>query len=483
MFDWFTGNSALTFAHPWLLLLLLGVPLLAYLRGKRGPAAALTFSSTASLRAIGKKSAARAGKILRTLLLASLAVFVIALARPQLGKSLTQIEASGIDIILALDVSGSMLTKDFTIGGQEATRVDAIREVTRKFIEGRPNDRIGIIAFAGRPYVVSPMTLDHDWLLQNLDRVRIGLVEDGTAIGSAIAAAANRLNDKHSKSRVLVLLTDGENNAGKIPPNTAAEAVKALKIHFYAIGAGINGIAPAPIFTTRGPLTDALGNILYENQRVEFNESGLREVAKIADGKFFRATDTASLEQIYTDIDKLEKSTVSVKKYQQYRDLFPICLMSGCGLLVPQLAGTVNRPRRMIRFGLQLLGFALAIVSLAQPRWGYTFEDVKRKGLDLLIAVDTSRSMLSNDVQPNRLERVKLAVQDLINELQGDRVGLIAFAGRAFLQAPLTIDYDAVVEAINDLDTKSIPEGGTNNSGYGRRWPNSLREGLRRSSR
>src|SRR5436853_2108212 len=130
--------------------------------------------------------------------------------------------------------------------------------------------------------------------------------------------------------------------------------------------------------------------------------------------------------------------------------------------LVPQLAGTVDRPRRMIRFALQLLGLSLAIISLAQPRWGYTFEDVKRKGLDLLIAVDTSRSMLSNDVQPNRLERVKLAVQDLINGLQGDRVGLIAFAGRAFLQAPLTIDYDAVVEAINDLDTKSIPEGGTN---------------------
>ena len=318
LFDWWPANSALTFARPWLLLLLLAIPLLAYLRGKRGRAAALTYSSTATLRAMGKQSASRAGKILRTLLLASLAIFVVGLARPQLGKSLTQIEASGIDIILVLDVSGSMLTKDFTIGGQEATRVDAIREVTRKFIEGRPNDRIGIIAFAGRPYVVSPMTLDHDWLLQNLDRVRIGLVEDGTAIGSAMAAAANRLNDKHSKSRVLVLLTDGENNAGKIPPNTAAEAVKALKIHFYAIGAGINGIAPAPIFTTRGPLTDAL-------------------VAKIADGKFFRATDTKSLEQIYGDIDKLEKSTVSVKKYQQYRDLFPLCLMSGCGLLLAQI--------------------------------------------------------------------------------------------------------------------------------------------------
>src|ERR671919_3229919 len=130
--------------------------------------------------------------------------------------------------------------------------------------------------------------------------------------------------------------------------------------------------------------------------------------------------------------------------------------------LLPQLAETVNRPRRILRFGMQLVGLSLALVSLAQPRCGYTFEDVKRKGLDLLIAIDTSRSMLSNDVQPDRLERVKLATQDLINELQGDRVGLIAFAGRAFLQAPLTIEYEAVMESINDLDTKTIPEGGTN---------------------
>jgi len=152
-----------------------------------------------------------------------------------------------------------------------------------------------------------------------------------------MASAANRLNDKHSKSRAIVLLTDGENNAGKISPNTAAEAVKALKIHFYAIGAGITGIAPAPIFTQRGPMTDVLGNLLYQNQRVEFNEAGLRQVAQIADGQFFRATDTKSLEQIYSDIDKMEKSTVAVKKYQEYRDLFPLCIMSGCGLLVAQL--------------------------------------------------------------------------------------------------------------------------------------------------
>jgi Ca-activated chloride channel family protein len=337
--DWLPANSALTFAQPWLLLLLLAIPLLAYWRGKAGPAAALTFSSTTALRSIGKSSAARAGRFLRSLFLISLAILIIAMARPQLGKSLTQVEASGIDIMVVLDVSGSMLTKDFTVGGESATRIEAIREVTRKFIEGRPNDRIGIIAFAGRPYVVSPMTLDHDWLIKNLDRVRIGLVEDGTAIGSAIAAAANRLNDKHSKSRVIVLLTDGENNTGKIPPNTAAEAVKALKIKFYAVGAGINGVAPTPVFNPQNgkPLTDMFGNVVYQNQRVHFNEAGLKEVAKIADGQFFRATDTKSLEQIFGDIDQLEKTTVSVKKYQQYRDLFPGLIMAGCGLFIAQI--------------------------------------------------------------------------------------------------------------------------------------------------
>jgi len=136
-----------------------------------------------------------------------------------------------------------------------------------------------------------------------------------------------------------VLLTDGENNTGKIPPNTAAEAIKALKIHFYAIGAGINGIAPTPVFNPQNgkPITDMFGNIMYQNQRVHFNEAGLKEVAKIADGQFYRATDTKSLEQIFSDIDKLEKTTVSVKKYQQYRDLFPICIATGLGLLFAQL--------------------------------------------------------------------------------------------------------------------------------------------------
>jgi len=337
--EWLGLNGALVFGRPELLLLLLLIPLLAYLRGKRGAAAAVTFSSTRLLQEIGKASVSRAGKFLRVLALASLACFIVALARPQLGKSLSEVEASGIDIMLVLDVSNSMLTKDFTIGGQEATRLDAVREVTRKFIDGRPNDRIGMIAFGTQPYVVSPMTLDHDWLMQNLDRVRIGLIEGSTAIGSAMASAANRLNDKHSKSRAIVLLTDGDNNAGRISPATAAEAVKALHIKLYAIGIGTNSMAPFPVMNPRNGqvMTDAEGNALYQLARVSFNEAGLRDVARIADGKFFRAADTQSLQAIYGDIDKMEKSTVSVKKYQQYRDLFPICIMSGAGLLLGQM--------------------------------------------------------------------------------------------------------------------------------------------------
>lgn len=327
--DWWTNHS-LTFQRPWLLLLLLLIPLLAWLRGHFGPQAAILFSATAPFHAIAKRSVSRARQFLRALFWLALAALMVALARPQLGRSLTQIEASGIDIMLVLDVSGSMLAKDFTIGGEESTRLDAVREVTRKFIEARPNDRIGMIAFGSQPYVVSPMTLDHDWLLQNLDRVRIGLVETATAIGSAMASAGNRLNDKHSKSRVIVLMTDGENNAGRISPETAAQALRALHIHFYAIGVGTTGpAAVAPVMNTLGQVVGMIP--------VPFNADELGRIAQIADGKFYRATDTESLQSIFTDIDKLEKTTISARKYSEYRDLFPECIAAGVGLLVGQI--------------------------------------------------------------------------------------------------------------------------------------------------
>jgi len=324
------ADFGIGFAQPWWLLLLLLIPVLAYLKGRRGGAPTVVFSSTEPLRALGGRVHSRAGQFLTGLLFLALALLIVALARPQKGTTLSRVEASGVDILLALDVSGSMQAEDFTIGNQAASRISVVRKVTEEFIEKRPNDRIGILAFAGRPYLVSPLTLDHQWLLQNMDRVKIGLVEDGTAIGSAIAMAANRLRgDKTAKSRVLILLTDGDNNAGRISPSTAAEAAKAIGARIYTIGAGSDGRARIPMGR------NFMGAVQYAEVE-PLNADGLKEIAKIGNGQFFRATDTRSLEGIYAQIDKLEKSTFEAKQYRQYHDLFPWFLGAGALLLLVQ---------------------------------------------------------------------------------------------------------------------------------------------------
>ncbi|MFZ9920291.1 MAG: VWA domain-containing protein [Terrimicrobiaceae bacterium] len=330
--------SEFSFAHPWLLLLLLGIPVLAWLKGKFGGTAAVTFSTTSMLAEIGSRQRNRAGAFLAGLSYLALALFIIALARPQLGRVTTRVQATGVDIMLVIDVSRSMLAEDFTIGNSRANRIDAVKLVTEQFIRQRPNDRIGIVAFAGRPYLVSPLTLDHDWLIRNLERLRIGLVEDGTAIGSAIASAANRLKDKEAKTKLIVLLTDGDNNAGKVQPLTAAEAAKALGIRIYTIGAGTEGEAPFP-------LQNAFGRTVYRNVLVKFDEKTLGEIASITNGQYFRATDTNSLRKIFAEIDKMEKTKVEVERTAQYRDLFYYVLIPGiaCLLLEILLSQTVWR--------------------------------------------------------------------------------------------------------------------------------------------
>lgn len=330
--------SEFSFAHPWLLLLLLGIPVLAWLKGKFGGTAAVTFSTTSMLAEIGSRQRNRAGALLAGLSYLALALFIIALARPQLGRVTTRVQATGVDIMLVLDVSRSMLAEDFTIGNSRANRIDTVKIVTEQFIRQRPNDRIGIVAFAGRPYLVSPLTLDHDWLIRNLERLRIGLVEDGTAIGSAIASAANRLKDKEAKTKLIVLLTDGDNNAGKVQPLTAAEAAKALGIRIYTIGAGTEGEAPFP-------LQNAFGRTVYRNVLVKFDEKTLSEIATITNGQYFRATDTNSLRKIFSEIDKMEKTKVEVERTAQYRDLFHYVLIPGitCLLLEILLSQTVWR--------------------------------------------------------------------------------------------------------------------------------------------
>jgi Ca-activated chloride channel family protein len=335
MRNWLTEFS---FAHPWLLLLLLAIPVLAWLKGKFGGTAAVTFSTTSMLAEIGSRQRNRAGAFLAGLSYLALALFIIALARPQLGRVTTRVQATGVDIMLVLDVSRSMLAEDFTIGNRRANRIDAVKLVTEQFIRQRPNDRIGIVAFAGRPYLVSPLTLDHDWLIRNLERLRIGLVEDGTAIGSAIASAANRLKDKEAKTKLILLLTDGDNNAGKVQPLTAAEAAKALGIRIYTIGAGTEGEAPFP-------LQNAFGRTVYRNVLVKFDEKTLGEIATITNGQYFRATDTNSLRKIFSEIDKMEKTKVEVERTAQYRDLFYYLLIPGiaCLLLEILLSQTIWR--------------------------------------------------------------------------------------------------------------------------------------------
>lgn len=242
--------------------------------------------------------------------------------------------------MLVLDVSRSMLAEDFTIGNQRSNRLDAVLMVTEKFIESRPNDRIGIIAFAGRSYLVSPLTLDHDWLIRNLDRVRIGLVEDGTAIGTAIASAANRLKDRPQEGRLMVLLTDGDNNAGRISPMTAAEAAHALGIRIYSVGAGSYGEAPFPF-------TDAFGRTVYRNVDMGFDETVLKEMAALTGGEYFRATDTESLNRIFEGIDELETTSVEVRQIVQYQDLFPWFLGLALGMLCLEIVLSQTLWRRL----------------------------------------------------------------------------------------------------------------------------------------
>jgi Ca-activated chloride channel family protein len=219
-----------------------------------------------------------------------------------------------------------MQSLDFKLDGQPASRLAVVKSVVAKFIQERPNDRIGLIAFAGAPYLVSPLTLDHDWLLQNLDRVQIGTVEDGTAIGSAIATSANRLRDQAGKSKVIVLLTDGQNNAGKIAPLTAAEASHALGVRIYTIGIGVRGEAPMPV-------TDSFGQQQIVMTKVDVDEATLQKIAATTNGRFYRATSTDALQRIYAEVDRLEKTTHSVKSFDQWQEIFSWFVIPGLALV------------------------------------------------------------------------------------------------------------------------------------------------------
>jgi Ca-activated chloride channel family protein len=330
----------LRFLNPGFLWLLALLPLLALWRGRQGRVAAVEYSSVEIARTVARETRSRPARWMTMLRLLVATLLILGLARPQYGRGRSEVQASGVDLMLAVDVSGSMEALDFTLDGQPANRLDCVKSVVSKFVEARPNDRIGLVAFAGAPYLVSPLTLDHDWLKQNLERVRIGLIEDSTAIGSALATSVNRLRDQPAKSKIVVLLTDGMNNAGKVAPQTAAEAAKAMGVKVYTIGAGAQGEAPVPV-------KDQFGNQRIVMAKVDVDEGALKKIAEETGGKFFRATDTDSLTKIYAEIDRMEKTTHPVKQFAKYHELFALAVVPGLMLLGLTLGLEQTRFRRL----------------------------------------------------------------------------------------------------------------------------------------
>ena len=304
------AETSFVFANPWAFLLLGLIPLLLVLKGKKGQQGAVVFSSLHILNRLGPMTRSRAGGFRIALMMLALGFGILALTRPQWVDKKTKTTESGIELILAIDVSRSMQVADFRIGGRKATRLQAAKKVTRDFVRGRQTDRIGVIAFAGRPYLVAPITLDHEWIEDSLERVRIGLVEDGTAIGSAIGATARRLEKREAKSKVVVLLTDGVNNAGSLTPVTAARLAKTLGIKIYTIAVGTYG--NYTVQTPAGP----------QHLQQEFDEETLKEIARIADGEYFRAQDISGLERIFGLIDKLEKTEIKKHMTVHAKDYF-----------------------------------------------------------------------------------------------------------------------------------------------------------------
>jgi len=307
----------------WLLTLL--VPMIGYYVWR-------TLQGGAAIRISSVAGVVRAPRTVRyylrhlpfVLRAAAFALIVVALARPQDVEQNVRTNTEGIDIMLAIDVSGSMLARDF-----KPDRITAAKEVAGSFIADRYGDRIGLVAVAGAAVTQGPLTTDQSTLQTLLARIRSGLIEDGTAIGNGLATAVNRLRESEAKSKVIILLTDGVNNRGEIAPLTASEIAKAQGIRVYTIGVGTEGMAPYPAI-------DMFGNITFVNQKVEIDEKTLTAISDMTGGKYFRATDKAKLKAIYDEINQLEKSKVEVTEHISYHELYLVWVLAALGLLLAE---------------------------------------------------------------------------------------------------------------------------------------------------
>ena len=322
----------MTFAHPYFLLLLLLLPLVAWLKGRRGQPPAFLYSAVRLVEGLTRARRSRAGAFLAALRWLVLAAFIIALAQPRLMKSATTVKASGVDIVVALDMSGSMISEDFVVRGGRVNRFNMARAVLKQFIDQRPNDRIGLVVFAVQAFIATPLTLDHDFLQENLDRLEIGTINaDQTAIGDALSTALNRLRELKSKSKIVILMTDGQNNAGKVDPLTAAEAAQALGAKVYTIGIGTRGLAPMPVFMNGQ-------KVGYRQMPVDIDEDTLQKIADKTGGKYYRADNAERFQQIYAEIDQLEKTEAVINIFAQFDELFPWLVSFGLALLLVEVA-------------------------------------------------------------------------------------------------------------------------------------------------
>jgi len=312
---------------PIFLLLLPASVLLALYASKKYSGPSIRFSSGEFINSLKPSVKTRLSQKIIYLRIAAFFLIIFAFARPQHALEEVKVETEGIDIVLAIDCSTSMLAEDFTLEGRRVNRLEVVKKVVKEFIEGRKSDRIGLVAFAGRAYTICPLTLDYNWLFTNLGRIEAGIMEDGTAIGSGISSALNRLKNSKSKEKIIILLTDGINNAGNIPPLTAAEASKAIGVKIYTIGAGTKGAVPYPA------ARDYFGRIVYQNIKIEIDEDVLKKIALETGANYYRATDTESLREIYRQIDRLEKTPIEEKGYTDYKELFPNFLLPGLILL------------------------------------------------------------------------------------------------------------------------------------------------------
>jgi len=316
------------FASPILLLLLLLIPLLVWLRHFMRRKSSIQFSNGAALKRLPKSWRIRLQPVLPTLYTLGLTCLVVALARPQRGLDNSRVHTETVDMILLLDLSESMKTQDFQKFGRRMSRLDASKNVIERFLEKRPDDRIGMVGFASLPYAIAPLTLDHGWLTQRMQGLHTGMLDGSrTAIGDGIASAINRLRDSEAKSKIIILLTDGANNFGTLSPENAASAAEAIGIKIYTIGAG-------------GARTG------FFMQHQEVDEESLKKIASTTGAEFFRARDLETLEAVYEKIDTLEKTEIEVERFTRFKEVSKGWIIAGIVLLgIEQLLGLTKLGR------------------------------------------------------------------------------------------------------------------------------------------